>query len=54
MKLIFAIAVYLIIGLVLGWGLLMAARGNWWFLVAGALAYLIAFSRIGCLPGKSH
>ena len=54
MKLILAIAVYLIIGLALGWGLLLAAKGNWWFLVAGALAYVIALAKFGCLPGKSH
>jgi hypothetical protein len=53
-KLIFAIAVYLIIGLVLGLGLLSAAKGHWGFLAAGVLAYLILFSKIGCLPGKSH
>jgi len=54
MKLLFAILVYLIIGLILGWGLLLAAKGNWWFLIVGGLAYAIAFGKIGCLPGKSH
>jgi len=53
-KLIFAIAVYMIIGLVLGWGLLLAAKGHWGFLAAGALAYLIVFAKIGCFPGKTH
>jgi hypothetical protein len=53
-KLILAVTVYLIVGLILGWGLLLAAKGDWWFLVAGVLAYMIAFGKIGCLPGKSH
>jgi len=54
MKLLFVILVYLIIGLILGLGLLLAAKGHWGLLVAGTIAYLIAFVRIGCLPGKSH
>jgi hypothetical protein len=54
MKLLFAILVYLVIGLALGWGLLLAVKGSWWFLVVGVLAYLIAFAKFGCLPGKSH
>ena len=53
MKLFSAILVYLIIGLILGWGMLLAVKGSWWFLVAGVLAYVIAFGKIGCLP-KSH
>lgn len=54
MKLALAILVYLIMGLVLGWGLLLAVRGNWWLLIAGVLAYTLAFARLGCLPGKPH
>jgi hypothetical protein len=53
-KFILAIAVYLILGLILGCGLLLAAKGHWRFLLAGVLAYTIAFGRIGCLPGKTH
>ncbi|MCX8089401.1 MAG: hypothetical protein N3I86_00470 [Verrucomicrobiae bacterium] len=53
MKLLLAIVVYLLISLVLGWGILLAVKGNWWLLAVGTLAYLILFAKIGCLP-KSH
>lgn len=53
MKLFLSVLVYLIIGLILGWGMLLAAKGSWWFLIAGIVVYTIIFSKIGCLP-KSH
>lgn len=53
MKLVLAILVYLLIGLVLGWGILLAVKGNVWLLAVSTLAYLILFAKIGCLP-KSH
>ena len=53
MKFLAAIAVYLLIGLVLSWGILLAMKGSLWFLLAGLLVYGLAFARIGCLP-KSH
>lgn len=50
-----AILAYLAIAFVLGWGILLAVHGNFWLLAVGFLSYLLAFSRIGCLPpGKSH
>jgi len=54
MKLLWAIIAYLFIGIVLGWGILAGMKGNWWILAAGALAYVIVFGRVGCLPKKSH
>jgi F0F1-type ATP synthase assembly protein I len=54
MKLLLAIMAYLFIGLVLGWGILLMAKGQPWLLIAGFLAYAIAFAKIGCLPTKSH
>jgi hypothetical protein len=54
MKLILAILAYLIIGAVLGWGILTAVKGSPWLLVAGLVAYVVAFGKIGCLPKKSH
>jgi hypothetical protein len=54
MKLALAILAYLIIGLVLGWGILAAVKGNVWVLAIALLAYVIAFGWIGCLPKKSH
>jgi len=53
MKLFLSVLMYLIIGVILGWGMLLAAKGGWWFLVAGLAAYVIVFVKIGCLP-KSH
>jgi len=54
MKLLSSALVYLVMGLILGWGILLAVKGSWWFLIAGILAYIIAISRIGCQAGKSH
>lgn len=53
MKFLAAVAVYLLIGLILGWGLLLAVRGSLWLLLAGLAVYVLAFAKIGCLP-KSH
>ena len=54
MKFYLAIVAYLVIGLVLGWGILQAVKGNPWLLVVGFLAYVVAFGKLGCLPKKSH
>lgn len=54
MKFLAAIAAYLLMALVLGWGILLAVNGSFWLLAAGVLAYVVAFARIGCLPSKSH
>ena len=49
MKLLLAILAYLLIGLVLGWGILLLIAGKPWLLIAGLLAYLVALTKIGCL-----
>jgi hypothetical protein len=54
MKFLLAIVAYVIIGLVLGIGLVMVMKGNPWLFVAGFIAYVVAFGKIGCLPKKSH
>jgi hypothetical protein len=54
MKLLMAILAYLLIAVVLGWGILAAAKGNPWILIAGFIVYAVAFAKIGCLPKKSH
>jgi hypothetical protein len=54
MKFLWVILAYLLICVVLGWGILEAVKGSYWVLVVGFLAYLIAFGKLGCLPGKSH
>ena len=48
MKLFLAVVVYLLIGVLLGWGILLMLAGKPWLLIAGLVAYLIAFSKIGC------
>jgi hypothetical protein len=54
MKFLGAILAYLLIAFVLGWGILLASRGNFWLLAISCLAYLVAFAKIGCLPAKKH
>ena len=53
MKFSLAILAYLAIAAVLGWGILLAVQGNYWLLLAGFLAYAVAFAKLGCLPRKS-
>jgi len=54
MKFLLGIVVYLLIGVVLGIGMVQAVKGQPWLLIIGFLAYTILFSKIGCLPRKSH
>jgi hypothetical protein len=54
MKLMLAIVAYLIIGLGLSWGILLAVKGEPWLLIVGFLAYAGAFAKLGCLPKNSH
>jgi len=54
MKLLWAIIAYLVIGIILGWGLILTMKGNPWLLVIGFIAYAVSFGKIGCLPKKSH
>lgn len=54
MKLLLAVAAYLLIAFVLGWGILQAVTGNPWLLIVGFVAYAVAFARLGCTPGKSQ
>jgi len=56
MKFYSTLAVYVVLGLVLGWGMYKAtvSPGGWWILGAVVLAYCIAFAKIGCLPKSGH
>ncbi len=54
MKFFGAIVAYLFMSFVLGWGILDAVKGSYWVLAVGGLAYVVAFSKLGCLPGDSH
>ncbi len=51
MKFYMSLVVYLLIGLVLGWGILLMTKGSPWLLVVAALTYVISFAKIGC---KTH
>ena len=53
MNFLASMVVYLLIGLALGWGILLAMKGSLWFFVAGLVVYILAFAKIGCLP-KAH
>jgi hypothetical protein len=53
MKFLMVTVVYLIISFVLGWGILLAVKGNPWLLILGTLVYAVSFAKIGCLP-KGH
>ncbi len=54
MKFLLVLVVYLVMAFVLGWGILLAVKGEPWLLIVSFLAYAVAFAKIGCLPGKSH
>jgi hypothetical protein len=49
MKLALAILVYGLIGLILCAGMLLVVAGKPWLLILTLIAYLVAFSKIGCL-----
>jgi hypothetical protein len=48
MKLTLSIVVYLLMGLVIGWGIVQVIYGVYWVLIAGVLLYLLAFAWFGC------
>jgi hypothetical protein len=54
MKFLAAILAYVLIAFVLGWGILLAAKGSFWLLAVSLVAYVVAFAAIGCLPPRSH
>jgi len=54
MKFLLAIIAYLVIGLILSWGVLLMVKGQPWLLIVGFLTYVVAFAKLGCLPKQSH
>jgi hypothetical protein len=54
MKFLLAIVAHLVIAGILGWGILLAVKGQPGLLIVGFLTYAIAFATLGCLPKKSH
>ena len=49
MKFTLSFIVYILIGAVLGWGILLAVHGSYWLLIASFAFYVLAFARIGCM-----
>ena len=48
MKLAMAVLVYVVMGLVLSWGVLLLLAGKPWLLIIALVAYIVAFGKIGC------
>ena len=49
MKLLFAFAVWIGMGIILGVGILAAVKGSPWLLIAGFIGFVIAVGKIGCM-----
>jgi hypothetical protein len=54
MKFLMAVGIYLFMGVMLAWGILMATHGKPALLLAVIITYLAVLLGIGCLPKKSH
>ena len=48
MNFLYACLAWLGIGLVLGFGILMAVKGSPWLLIVAALGFIVAVGKIGC------
>jgi len=53
MKFVAVILAYLFMAFILCWGILQAVHGQFWLLGAGLAGYVLAFSKLGCLPPSS-
>jgi hypothetical protein len=49
MKFLLAMLVWLIMGVLIGAGILMAVKGSIWLLVLSLLGFVVLVARIGCL-----
>jgi len=49
MKLLFAFAVWIAMGVVLGTGILLAVKGSPWLLIAAFVGFVVAVGKIGCM-----
>jgi hypothetical protein len=49
MKLALAVLVYVLMGLVLSWGILLLLAGKPLLLIIALIAYVVAFGKIGCM-----
>ncbi len=48
MKLIYACAIWLAMAAAIGTGIVLAAKGSPWLLIASLLGFIVAVGRIGC------
>lgn len=49
MKFLLSIVVYLLIGALLTWGILLMMHGKPWLLIGVFLAYVLGLAKLGCL-----
>jgi hypothetical protein len=49
MKLLLALIVWVVMGVVLAKGILMAIHGSLWLLILGLLGFVVLVGKIGCL-----
>jgi len=49
MKFLWSVFVYLLMGVILAWGILLMMHGKPWLLIAATLAYILALAKLGCL-----
>lgn len=49
MKFLLAILVWVIMGVVIGAGILLAMKGTLWLLLVSLLAFILMVAKIGCL-----
>jgi hypothetical protein len=50
MKFLAAILIYAAMAALLGAGILLLVAGKPWLLIIGAVGFIVAFGRIGCMP----
>jgi len=48
MKFVLSIATYLVMGLILAAGILLAVKGSFWLLIAGFVTYMVLLTKFGC------
>ena len=54
MKPLFSAIVYVALGLLLMYGILLSTRGSFTVLIATVCFYALLLGTLGCLPKKSH
>jgi len=54
MKVFQVLVAYLVIALLLGWGIYHTAKGSFGPLAISVIAFAIAFGKLGCLPPPEH